>query len=773
MNFHAHVLFNELLRKEGILPIHAITYGGKLLVAKDRRGFDNLVAFKSRGRRRLKGVKVFDFSKFRPVMYIRKDERKGYEAMRKILGLDVREGDFSLESGGEDPSLLWEFEEYDLKVRQVFPKPPDGWINPDDFPENWRGRLRREIGIIREKGFEGYFYAVQRIVKRAKELGIKVGPGRGSAVGSLLAHALGITAVNPLEYGLLFERFISEGRKELPDVDLDVEDERRRDLIEALEEDFEFVSLVSTFTNLKEKALWRRLKEVGVNPRSVWNLLYGLPFRRSIHAAGVIVSAEDMNLPFYNDGNLKVCEYDMDSLKMIGVEKIDILGLKTLTFLKDLERRTTKISEEIPLNDERTFRIISTGMTTGIFQLESMEARRIAKYVSPSSILELSHVLALNRPGPLRAGLHEEYARRRLGKNWRVSKEIEDILNETLGLAIYQEQIMLMAVVLGGFDLSKADELRKAISKKDESIMKKLLKDLEEGMRKKGYRKDFIREILDFMKEFASYAFNKSHSVAYAHISYYLSYFKSHHFPLFLLSFIEISPSDRDSIFRIIAEGIHMGYAIKTPSIEHPLGFSEENTVTLPLWIVKGVNKEMAERIEKLRDRRVSRVSREIGPSATESLIKAGAFDGLYESRKEALIVLRKGEAASVFEKLKGKFGIKDRGFEEEGIEDRILLEREAMGFALSTPDFKSERPKMAEALAVGEKRIAHVVSLGRGILSDGFLTIFTDNPVPKGEHGALVYPSGEVEIFEWGNVKIECEWSPPDVKIVCDEKVG
>jgi DNA polymerase-3 subunit alpha len=772
-NFHAHVLFNEVLRKNGLIPVHAIVVGRKIIIAKDREGYENIVRFKSRGEKRLKNVVVMDFSLFRPVMYIEKRDRKLYEIMRRILGLEIGESDYSFEKGGEDPLTLYDFKPYDLKVTQVFPSPPDDWIDFEKLPREWIERLEKELNLVRKKRFEGYFRAVQLIVDTAKKLGIRIGPGRGSAVGSLLSYVLGITSVNPLEYGLIFERFINEGRTELPDIDIDVEDEKRRKLIENLRNVFEFVSLVSTFSTLREQSLRRISKELSIKISSrIAEKLYGLPIRRSVHAAGVIVSAEDMNLPFYTDGNLRVCEYDMESLKLIGAEKIDILGLRTLTFLSKLSEKTGVETPEIPTDDLESYETIARGMTTGVFQLESREARVIAKYVAPKNITELSHVLALNRPGPLRSKLHEEYLKRRVEKKWSVRKELSDILDETLGLAIYQEQIMMMAVRLAGMSLSEADDLRKAISKKDPEKMRGSLRRLRSGMEKRGYDRAFIDEMIDFIKEFASYAFNKSHSVAYSHLSYYISYYKTHFFPQFFLSFIEHSPGDREKIDLLIKEAVFLGYKVEKPSVRKPSGGVEEKTIVLPLKIIRGVSGEIVEKLEEAEVRSVTDFLRAVGSkSIAESLVKAGAFDEFYESRKEALIALKVGDSHRIFQKLKTKFGEVEEELKPESLEDRILLERDSMGFAVSLPDFESKRPKISEAYAVWERRVAHVISLGNGILSDGKTVIFKEG-LPKGKLAVVIDPDkGVDEWAEWkDDLKIECIWEPKSVRISCME---
>lgn len=762
-NFHAHVLFNVCLRKEGMLPIHAIVRGKRMFIAKNKEGFRKLVAFYSRRNGSLENVLTVDFSKFKPIMYLDKSERSAYEIMKRILGQEPIEGDFSLTKKEEDPSVICDFEEYDLSEEQVFPSPPSVFFDFDLNSDEEQERFKRELSLIREKGFEGYFTAVKKIVDVAKSLGIRVGPGRGSAVGSFLAYLLGITQVNPLRYGLLFERFINEGRKELPDIDIDVEDLRRRELIKALEKEFGFVALVSAFATLKEKALRNSLRKLGVKvSKDVYELLKELPVRRSIHAAGVIISAREMNLPYYMDDDLRVCEYDMDSLKLIGIEKMDILGLKTLSFISALSERTQKDTDSIK-EEKEVFEDISWGMTSGVFQLESSEAKRICRMVQPSSLNSLSHVLALNRPGPLKSGLHFEYLKRRVSGRWRSPEKLEEVLDETFGLPIYQEQIMLMAVKLSGMSMSDADYLRKAVAKKDPKLMKKGLTLLEEGMRKKGFNERFIRETVELMKEFASYAFNKSHSVAYAHISYWLAYYKHHFFPEFLLTFIDFHPAEVDKIFKLVQEGICRGYRLLPPDVNSPLGGFEDREIVLPLHIIKGIGREYATRVDMMKPfSGVTELSQKVGGgSAVENLIKAGAFDNLYSSRREALLAFKGGDVPRAALKLKTKFGKVHESVKPESVEDRILLERDAIGFPLTTVYYESAGKRLCDIFSLGIKGAVRVLSLGKGIITDGLSTLVLKEELPKGEFWVILNEEMEIEqmasVDEVGSVLYDC----------------
>ncbi len=752
VNFHAHVVFHKVMKNNGILPVHGLVKGKKIYIAKNREGYEELVRFYNEGKiENFKNIIVEDLRKnFVPIMYLNKSDRIGYEIMKKALGQKVLEGDFSLTKKSEDPCDIYDVESYDLDVIQEFPEVEDDFFDFEISDGKERERLEREVSLIIEKGFERYFKAVKIIVDTAKEIGVKVGPGRGSAVGSFVAFLLGITSINPLRYGLLFERFINEGRSELPDVDLDVEDVRRRELIKELSKKFKFVSLVSTYGNLKEKALKNLLNKVGVKySERIKSLLEDLPVKRSIHAAGVIVSSSFLNLPCYDDDGLKVCEYDMDSLKEIGVEKIDVLGLKTLSFLRYLEEKTGISVDEIK-EDGEVFESISYGETTGIFQLESTEAKRIARFVSPKNINELSHVLALNRPGPLKTGLDKKYMLRRISGDWSVRDELKDILNDTMGLPIYQEQIMLLAVRLSGMSLTEADLLRKAVAKKDPKKMEGVLKNLSDGMKRKGYDDEFIKETVSFIKEFASYSFNKSHSVAYSHISYWLMFFKEKYFPEFFMTYILLNTSSVEKIFSIVQEAIYKGYKVLPPDVNAPLGGVKDNELTLPIHVIKGVGIDYAKKVEELKPfRGVEEFSKKVGGGAVvESLIKAGAFDGLYKSRREALRAFKVGDVSGVIKKLKEKLGEKVEDIKPERVEDRVLLEREAMGFPVTVVEYNGESPEIAKTVTLSVENAFKVLSLGKGIITDGFSTVVVDD-LPSGELWIVLSPDLNVVDFE------------------------
>ncbi len=741
LNFHGAVEFNHAMRERGKIPIHALIKGKKVFLALNREGFDSLVRFYNGVSKNMKSVVVKDISSFKVVMYLLKEHRVGFETMRKILKLKPIEGDFSMEGNMRDPLDIFKIEDYSLEVGQVFKSPDPPWPERRFSDPNYVKRLKRELDVVKRMGLTGYFHAVERIVRKAREMDVKVGPGRGSAVGSLLVYALGITSVDPMKYGLMFERFLNEGRKEMPDIDIDIEDTKRHDLIKSLRDVFGFVALVSTFATLKEKSLRNAMKSLKLTQRGV-ELVRGLPFKRSVHAAGVVVSEKPLDLPLIK-AEIPIIEYDMDSLKKIGVEKIDLLGLRTLSLLRELEEITGENVENV-IPERRVFESISAGLTTGVFQLESLEAREIARYVMPSSISELSHLLAFNRPGPLKIKAHREYLMHRLGKKVDLPSELMEILGETGGLPVYQEQITTMVSKLAGFSLEEADDIRRAISKKDKALLSELLPELERRLSKR-YDENFVRITLDLIEKFASYAFNKSHSVAYAHMSYWMAYFKEHHFSEFFLAYLRWNRSDVMKCFQIVQEARYRGYDVRPPDINSPNGGIGGETLKLPIWLIKGIGGSVVKTLEKITP--IERLSdlKFLSPSVVENLIKSGALDSIYGSRREALEILRKGEGAKVMEKLKSKMGILNEKRKEESLVDRILMESDVLGFPVTILKFSSKLPTLSEVFAKGIKRAVHVLSLGK-LISDGRTTVLMKRPLGDGERLISMKPSGDVE---------------------------
>ncbi len=452
-------------------------------------------------------------------------------------------------------------------------------------------RLEFEIDTIKKMGFAGYFLIVQDFINSAKGMNIPVGPGRGSAAGSLVAYVLGITNINPLEYNLLFERFLNPARKSMPDIDVDFADDKRGDVIEYVKNKYgsECVSQIITFNRLSSKAVIRDVARVlkipipTVNkitkfipskfgkvytidqalaevPELKWvkksddpqiqdlikyaRVLEGMNRNASKHAAGIVITPNDVSdyVPLATAVQQTdiVTQFNMKEIENAGLLKMDFLGLRTLTIIRDTislveKNRNVKVDiENIPLNDEKTFHIFSKGQTTGVFQFESAPMREYLKKLKPTSLNDLSAMNALYRPGPME--FIDDFIDRKFGKQKvaYLHLVLEPILKETYGIIVYQEQVIQIANKVAGMSLAEADILRRAMGKKDLAAMKNQKITFVEGAVKNNIPKRSAEEIFDAIDKFANYGFNKSHSVAYSYIAYQTAYLKAHYTPEFL-----------------------------------------------------------------------------------------------------------------------------------------------------------------------------------------------------------------------------------------------
>ncbi len=753
-NFHGAVKFNEALRKEGLIPVHGLWVGNRVYAARSKRGFENLVKYYNRWDSKLEDVIVLDIEKLKPIRYLTSDEKDGYRFMCLLFG--KREDESQIMDGHFDEVCdVLNAEVYDLKVEQTLPDPDPDWKRyledkARDLGEAYFDRLKKELFLIEKKGFEKYFWIVKEIVETARKMKIDVGPGRGSAVGSLVAYLLGITSIDPLKYELLFERFLNEGREEPPDIDIDVEDRFRKDLIQKLSERF-FVAHVSTFGNLMERSLRREIErlmrdEPSWRKRKVFEIVEGLPHHRSVHAAGIVLSTEKMLLPLVPDTDFPIIEYDMDSLSSIGIVKIDILGLRTLSLLRDIKEEVNV--EKIPDGDDKTFELISEGRTGGIFQLESFEARRLCRKIRPKNMEDLSLVLALNRPGPLKSKIDDEYIKRRMGKG-----NVYKYLPETYGLPIYQEQVMRLAMDLADFTPSEADALRKAMSKKDPEVAEPLMEKMRENLISKGFEKEEAKELVNTLYNFSSYAFNKSHSVAYSHISYWLSFFKEHFPDIFFKHLLVYHSGDPQKVFLIVQELRYLGFDVLPPNVnlsgEYP-HISEEKFY-LPLTVIKGVGRNLAEEIRKKAPYKSVWDFKEkikgIPIKVLENMISAGAFDEIHGGRFEAMKAFRERKD-EVFDRVHELFGSKtEKKMRKEEKWEVNLLEVSSLGFPLtpSSDIIDSDLPRIVDVFSKGMVLPVIVSVVVDKVISDGITVCEIDKKLDKGIWIVVLDPSRKV----------------------------
>ena len=484
------------------------------------------------------------------------------------------------------------------------------------------GRLTYELGVIQQTGFAGYFLVVWDFIKFAKDHGISVGPGRGSAAASLVAYCLGITNIDPLRYGLIFERFLNPERISMPDMDIDFSDDRRDEVIDYVTRKYgaDNVAQIITFGTMGAKAVIRdvgrglgmpysdvdkiaklvpnrlniRLDEaIAESPplaeavrsrpevEELWRVaqsLEGLTRHASTHAAGVVISGDPLieHVPLYKDpkaGSKPTTQYAMGAIEKIGLLKIDFLGLRTLTVIANtLEliasgRGVRFKIEEIPLDDPATFQLLSEARSFGTFQLESSGMRDLLRRLRPERLEEIIALIALYRPGPM--VMIDDFINRKNGKV-KISYDhplMESVLKETYGVMVYQEQVMRIASELAGFSMGEADVLRKAMGKKDPEMMDRQRKKFIDGAKAKGVTARTAEKIFDKMAPFAGYAFNKPHATSYALLAYQTAYLKAHYAVEFMAAQLTSEMADTDKIVKYIDECRQMGITVLPPDV--------------------------------------------------------------------------------------------------------------------------------------------------------------------------------------------------------------
>ena len=487
-------------------------------------------------------------------------------------------------------------------------------------------RLEYELSIIKKMEFEPYFLIVWDFVRYAKEKGIMVGPGRGSAAGSLVAYCLNITNIDPMAYGLLFERFLNPERISMPDFDIDFCYERREEVIEYVSEKYgkDKVAQIITFGTMAARAAVRdvgralgipyarvdtiakmiplepnitiekalkmesRIKELMKSDEDVKKLietassLEGLARHASTHAAGIVLSRKPLTdyVPLQKTAEGEICtQYAMAELEELGLLKMDFLGLRTLTVISNALKiikhtRGEQVDiNKIPLDDKKVYKMLSKGNCAGIFQLESEGMRDLVKRLKPKNIEDITALLALYRPGPLGSGMIEDFINRKKGivEIKYPHPCLESILKETYGVIVYQEQVMMIASELAGFTLGQADILRKAMGKKQKGVMEKQRDLFIKGAQKNNIKKNTAAEIFDLIAYFAGYGFNKSHSVSYAFISYQTAYLKTHYALEYMASLLTTIMGNNDKVALYIKECRNMNIEILPPDINQSL----------------------------------------------------------------------------------------------------------------------------------------------------------------------------------------------------------
>ena len=603
-------------------------------------------------------------------------------------------------------------------------------------------RLDYELDVMIKMGFPGYFLVVADLCSHAREVGIRVGPGRGSAAGSLVAYALGITGLDPIEHGLLFERFLNPERISMPDIDLDFDERRRSEMIRYATQKYgdDRVAQIITYGTIKSKQAlkdatrvlgypyvigekltkalppsvmgkditlggvfdkddarhgeageFRTLYDTDVDSKRVVDLargLEGLKRQWGVHAAGVILSREPLLdvIPIHRreaDGAI-ITQFDMGACEATGLLKMDFLGLRNLSVLDDalenikLNLGVDVVLEDLPLSDAKTFELLGRGDTLGVFQLDGGPMRALLRSMSPDSFADISAVIALYRPGPMGENAHNNYADRKNGRkpveaiHPELREPLADILGDTYGLIVYQEQVMAIAQKVAGFSLGRADLLRKAMGKKNKEILDKEYIPFEAGMKSNGFGDAAIQRLWEVLIPFSDYAFNRAHSAGYGVVSFWTAYLKANFPTEYMAALLTSVRDDKDKSALYLSECRRMGIKVLPPDV------NESNSEYTPrgkdirfgLAAIRNVGEGVVASIKSAREAKgnfasfgdfLAKVDAQVCNKKTiESLIKAGAFDDLGHDRKalvaihleaiDAVIESKRAEAIGQFD---------------------------------------------------------------------------------------------------------------------------
>ena len=669
---------------------------------------------------------------------------------------------------------------------------------------DYEQRLSREIAIIQQMKFAGYFLIVWDFIRHAREKGIPVGPGRGSAAGALVAYSLGITNIDPLQHELLFERFLNPERISMPDIDIDFCMNRRGEVIEYVTQKYgrdnvaqiitfgtmaakaaikdvgramdmpyadvdRIAKMVPTTLNiklddaLKESVALREAYEKDGQVRQLMDTarkLEGLVRNSGVHAAGVVISPRPLIelVPLHKTKNDEiVTAFDMVAIEKMGLLKMDFLGLTTLTILDDTLKLLAQegkqvVLDEIPLEDEETYRkVFHRGLTSGVFQFESHGMRDVLRRYQPNSIEDLTALNALYRPGPIQGGMIDDFIERKHGRRKIEYElpELKEILQETLGVIVYQEQVMQVANRLAGYSLGDADLLRRAMGKKKAEEMAAQRERFVQGATGNGYPPKKIEKIFDLMAQFAGYGFNKSHSAAYALLAYHTAYLKTHYPLEFMAALLTSITGDTDSVVKYINECREMGIAVEPPDINiSDANFTpHEQAIRFGLAAVKNVGGNAIESIVAAR-KKLGRSFRSLyefceevdlrllNKRVLESLIKSGAMD-TFGRRAQVMQALDKAieraqktqrDAESGQHGLFGVFADETSDAAIDALPDvpdwdeqtRLAAEKEILGFYITGHPLEKYKEKLIDLNALSTEDIC---AMKKGTAKDENIT--------------------------------------------------
>ena len=659
-------------------------------------------------------------------------------------------------------------------------------------------RIEHELKIIEEMGFPSYFLIVWDLIRHARESGIRVGPGRGSAAGSIVSYALRITDIDPLAYGLIFERFLNPGRRSMPDIDMDFDERYRGEMIRYAAEKYghDRVAQIVTFSTIKGKQAVRDAARVLGHPYSMgdriakamppsilgkdptldqilaepapnassevkdWYAnaqglremyeadagvrevvdaargLEGLRRQDSIHAAAVVIAPEPLTniVPLQRKGEHAeiVTQFEMHGVEELGLLKMDFLGLRNLSIIErclELVEHATgeRVDiDNVPLDDEKTFELLQSGDTIGVFQMEGTAMRALIRSLQPDSFDDVVALVALYRPGPMGANMHNLYADR---KNGRAPVEelhpaLTDKLSDTYQIMVYQEQVMMVAQELAGYTIADADNLRRAMGKKIKSVMKAEEEKFVQGCITQGHTEETGQDTFRLIEHFAGYGFPKAHAAAYGLVAYQTAYLKAHYPPEYLASLLTATKRDKDRTAIYLNECRQMGIEVLVPDVnESESDFTvHESRIRFGLSAVRNVGEGAVEKIVEARADGafesfadfVDRVDTSVLNKRTvESLIKAGAFDGtkaprkgltlIYEQVLDATLERRRNEEMGQYSLFAGESGAPDTSRVEVPELEwpqkiQLAFEKEMLGLYVSDHPLLSVGPQLAAA---------------------------------------------------------------------------
>ncbi len=691
-------------------------------------------------------------------------------------------------------------EGYARRMKEVLAK------NPDTDRKVYDERLEYESGVIKKMGFPGYFLIVADFIQYGKENGVPVGPGRGSAAGSMVAYSMGITDLDPIEHGLIFERFLNPSRISMPDIDVDFCINGREKVFRYVVERYgggDYVAQIITFGKLKSRAVIRdvgraldiplsevdaiakmvpdvlnisldealeqepRLKGLAESDARIGELiriaktLEGLPRHASTHAAGVVIGDKPLveYLPLFKGKKDEVVtQFDMKRVEQIGLVKFDFLGLRNLTVIENTLKLIVQGGGERPdllhldFADPGTFKLLSIGDTTGVFQLESSGMKELLRRLRPACFDDITALVALYRPGPLDSGMADEYVERKHGRRKVVYllPELEPILKETYGVILYQEQVMRIAAVLASYSMAEADGLRKAMGKKIVELMAKHRERFISGAVENGHPKDKVTQLFDLMEKFGRYGFNKAHSAAYALIAFQTAWLKTHYPVEFMASLLTSEMGSIDSVVKFIDECRVHSIQVLPPDVNE--SFKEfnvvEGNIRFGLLAVKNVGEGAIESIIAARQEEgpftslydfCERVDlRRVNKRVLEGLVYCGAFDSLNKNRAQLMAALEEsldyGQRVQR-EKNSPQLGLFDAGGVSEPInipklpdvaewdeKEKLALEKEVLGFYVTGHPLGRyqkilEKFSSADTLTLKEKNNSQAVRIG-GIIT-------------------------------------------------------